>query len=228
MRYPGGKGRCYRQIIGQMPAHATYIETHLGGGAVLRAKRSADRTIGIDVDPAVITAWQARPDLELVQDDACSFLRAFAFCGNELIYADPPYLASTRRRARVYRHDYTEDHHIELLTLLTTLPCAVMVSGYPSDLYDTMLAGWRRMEFVGDSHVGARTEVLWLNYPAPAELHDHSFLGRDFREREAVRRRRRTILRRIDGLDDPERQAVFEHLANAHGDAIRRALRLEP
>lgn len=224
MRYPGGKGRCYRQIIAQMPAHATYIETHLGGGAVLRAKRPAGRTIGIDVDSAVITAWQARADLELVHGDACTFLRAFDFTGQELIYADPPYLTATRRRARVYRHDYTDGQHVELLALLVTLPCAVMVSGYPSALYDDMLEGWRRLEFVGDSHVGARTEVLWLNFPEPAALHDHSYLGRDFREREAVRRRRSTLLKRIDGLDDHERQAVFEHLAVAHGDAIRRAL----
>ncbi|GJD79045.1 DNA adenine methylase [Methylobacterium gregans] len=228
MRYPGGKGRCYRQIIAQMPAHTTYIETHLGGGAVLRAKRPAARTIGLDVDATVFAAWRDRTDVELLQIDACTYLRTFPFTGQELVYADPPYLASTRRRSRVYRHDYTDAQHVELLALLTALPCAAMISGYPSSLYDDMLAHWRRIEFVGDSHVGPRTEVLWLNFPAPATLHDHSFLGRNFREREAVRRRRSTILNRIDGLDGQERQAVFEHLAIAHGDALRRALRREP
>ena len=31
-----------------MPPHATYIETHLGGGAIMRRKPPALRNIGID------------------------------------------------------------------------------------------------------------------------------------------------------------------------------------
>ena len=35
MRYDGGKGACYRQLINLMPPHRRYVETHLGGGAVI-------------------------------------------------------------------------------------------------------------------------------------------------------------------------------------------------
>ena len=59
MRYPGGKGKCFQRLINLMPEHATYIETHLGGGAVMRHKRPAQRNIGIDVDAQVIDAWRA-------------------------------------------------------------------------------------------------------------------------------------------------------------------------
>ena len=62
----------------------------------------------------------------------------------------------------------------------------------------------------------------------PHDRPPRSYRGRDFRAREAVRRRRSTLRKRIDGLADQERQAVFEHLAAAHGDAIRRALGREP
>ncbi|MBS0352463.1 MAG: DNA adenine methylase, partial [Proteobacteria bacterium] len=48
MSYPGGKGKCYQRLINLMPPHETYIETHLGSGAVLRNKRPAKTTIGID------------------------------------------------------------------------------------------------------------------------------------------------------------------------------------
>ena len=54
MRYPGGKFRCFQKLINLMPPHRVYIETHLGGGAVLRHKIPAEFNIGIDRDPEAI------------------------------------------------------------------------------------------------------------------------------------------------------------------------------
>ncbi len=53
--YPGGKGGAgvYQTLINLIPPHETYIETHLGGGAIMRFKRSAKINIGIDLDPDV-------------------------------------------------------------------------------------------------------------------------------------------------------------------------------
>ncbi|MGB9494128.1 MAG: hypothetical protein WCA83_04905, partial [Azonexus sp.] len=103
MRYPGGKGKCYQRLINMMPPHKTYIESHLGGGAALRHKAPAERNIGIDACPNVISRWnKLYPNLcETVQADAADYISEFRFSGNELIYADPPYLASTRRRPKI-------------------------------------------------------------------------------------------------------------------------------
>ena len=38
--------------------HRLYIETHLGGGAVMRNKRSAKRNIGIELNPKTIQVWK--------------------------------------------------------------------------------------------------------------------------------------------------------------------------
>lgn len=226
MRYPGGKGRCYRHLITLMKPHDTYVETHLGGGAVMRHKRPAARSVGVEIDPAVVAHWQANPKAccEIVQGDAVAFLRGFPFTGSELVYSDPPYLAETRRRTKVYRHDYTREQHVALLEVLRSLSCAVILSGYASELYDAALADWRRVEFPGDSHIGPRTEVAWLNYPEPAVLHDTAHLGMDFRERERVRRRRDGFAKRVKSLPLHERHALFERLAVAHGAELRRAL----
>ena len=104
MRYPGGKGRCYQKIVSMMPRHRVYIETHLGGGAVLLHKRAAQRSIGIDSDPVALAAWRDidYPALELRVADAAAYLRAYPFVGDELVYSDPPTLP---RRAGV--HEYT-------------------------------------------------------------------------------------------------------------------------
>src|SRR5580765_4728314 len=117
MRYPGGKGKVYHHIINVLPPHTTYIETHLGGGAVLRHKAPARTNIGIDRDPAVIAAWLRQFPLlaDFIQGDAIDFLRSRQFVGDEVIYCDPPYLPSTRRRTRIYNCEYSEGDHIQLL-----------------------------------------------------------------------------------------------------------------
>jgi len=47
-------GLC-RPIIAVMPPHDTYIETHLGGGAIMKRKPPALCNIGIDLDPRALT-----------------------------------------------------------------------------------------------------------------------------------------------------------------------------
>ncbi len=226
MRYPGGKGRCFKHIISLMKAHSTYIETHLGGGAVMRAKRPAARNIGVEIDPRVVARWTslARPPCEIVQGDAIEFLRSYRYSGDELVYADPPYLVETRLKRWIYRHDYSAADHANLLTTLSGLPCAVMVSGYRNRLYEEMLTGWRSVEFRGDSHAGPRVEVVWMNYADPAVLHDAGHIGGGFRQREQIRRRRDGLTRRIGALDLHERHALFDALAARHAAEMRDAI----
>ena len=109
--------------------------------------------------------------------------------GDELVYCDPPYLPSTRRRARVYRHDYRESDHVRLLETLQKLPCRVVVSAYPSELYDESLCGWHSKTFAAKAHDGIRQEKIWFNFDPPAQLHDARRLKRDFRERQTINRR---------------------------------------
>jgi DNA adenine methylase len=65
-----------------------------------------------------------------------------------LHYVDPPYLPETRSPAnkydlkhRAYRHELTRDDHVVLLAELKTLAGMVVLSGYPSGLYDSALGG---------------------------------------------------------------------------------------
>jgi DNA adenine methylase len=94
-----------------------------------------------------------------------------------VIYADPPYLASTRRsrdRARPgdYLHDMgTIEEHERLAEALHATPATVILSGYPSPLYDRLYAGWWQQNIPVKVHAsnavtvarGERTEVLWSN-----------------------------------------------------------------
>lgn len=84
-----------------------------------------------------------------------------------LHYVDPPYLPETRDAGGDYAHEMSEADHIALLATLREMEGAVVLSGYPSPLYDDALHDWRRVEreALADG-ARKRTEVLWINRDA--------------------------------------------------------------
>lgn len=218
MRYPGGKGKTFQHVINLMPPHRVYIETHLGGGAVMRHKRPASHSIGIDADERVIDTWSQRTGhgVELRRERAEDFLSQYRFQGDELIYADPPYHPGTRRQARVYRHDYAVEDHARLLALLTSLPCKVILSGYANDLYSERLQGWRTRTFTAKTHTDLRQETLWFNFEPPQVLHDSRFVGETFRARQTTKRRLQRLQEKVTRMDPVERAAFTQWLSDAY------------
>jgi len=96
-----------------------------------------------------------------------------------VLYVDPPYMFGTRCKSnRYYTHEMSDADHERLLGLLLEHPGPVLLSGYATELYDRMLAGWQRVErqtmAQGSQGVSvARTEVLWLSRcNVPAGLFD--------------------------------------------------------
>ena len=122
--------------------------------------------------------------------------------------AIPPYLHATRRSARRYRFDYEEVDHVALMDLLKDLPCQVMVSGHPSALYDEMLAGWRSLALQVTTQAQVRTEVVWFNF-APDRVHWASYAGRNFTDRQRIKRKAANWGRRYKALPAGERLAVL-------------------
>ncbi|MGD9202540.1 MAG: DNA adenine methylase [Chitinispirillia bacterium] len=213
MKYPGGKGLTFQRLINLMPPHEVYIETHLGGGSIIRNKRPAQVNIGIEIDSKVIEQWKVchrHHSFELLHDDALTYLKRYHFTGKELVYCDPPYLRETRKkRDRLYRYDYSKSQHIELLKVLQCLPCMVMISGYHSNLYKESLKGWHTYSFQSATHHGMSTEWVWMNYSSPTELHDYRYVGDNFRQRERIRNKSKRWVKRLKGMDVLERQALL-------------------
>ncbi|KEQ05720.1 DNA adenine methylase [Pseudorhizobium pelagicum] len=96
-----------------------------------------------------------------------------------LIYLDPPYVPDTRSQKRrsgaqyhAYKHELTDEQHIQLLDRIVSCRAAVVLSGYPSETYDQHLTGWERVEVAAHAD-GAldRTEVLWINPHCASRLH---------------------------------------------------------
>jgi hypothetical protein len=220
--YKGGKAGAgvYQQIINQIPPHEVYIEPFLGGGAVLLNKRPAAASIAIDLDASAIDAlslWGklASPGVTFINGDAISYLQNRR-CGPEtFVYCDPPYLFDVRSsKRRIYTHEFGDvGQHEKLLAVLRSLPCMVAVSGYWSSLYESSLQGWRSISFNAKTRAGVAREWLWMNYPEPVELHDYSYLGQNFREREKITRQKKRWRARLLRMDKLQRYALLSSIA---------------
>lgn len=227
MRYLGSKAAsgAYQAIISQMPPHDTYIETHLGSGAVMFHKPLAARTIGIDVDDNAFLLTRRRwidkgmmpPRLNLYHGDAVGFLQRtdFDLHGRTLIYADPPYLPETRTSRARYRHEYTVDDHRRLIDVLRSVPANVMISGYPSALYDELLTGWRSIQFQVMTRGGPRTEQLWMNFEE-GNAYSHAFAGANYIDRQRIKRKAERWARNYSAMPAAERAAILAAMLAIH------------
>jgi len=203
-------GLC-QPIIALMPPHDTYIETHLGGGAIMKRKPPALHNIGVDLNLQALQRFRCDYPVEKIHGCAHRFLAEYPFTGRELVYSDPPYLQHTRTSGRRYRFDYQERDHIELLERLTRLPCHVILSGYPSALYDELLGDWRHLELQVMNQAGVRTEKLWFNF-TPQRLFWAGFAGKNFTDRQRIKRKAQSWAKRYQGMPRAERLAVLAGL----------------
>lgn len=111
--------------------------------------------------------------------DALDVIRDYGRHDQVLIYADPPYLGSTRSSRQYLVEMSHDDEHRALAQALTSCRAAVVLSGYHSPLYDELYAGWHRYEiptYTGQGNHAEhrndrRVEVLWSN----RQLEHHLF-----------------------------------------------------
>ena len=167
--------RAYRFAIRAKMAHAFKCHTKTGFKIDTYGRERA----------YCVDCWNRLPDgireaaerLKQVQIEnrpALDIIRRFNF-DNVLIYADPPYLMSTRC-CKQYRHEMTEQDHVELLEALLQHKGSVILSGYPSELYDSMLQDWSRITRKSyNQNSDPRTEVLWCNFEVSQQCRMEEF-----------------------------------------------------
>lgn len=83
-----------------------------------------------------------------------------------LFYLDPPYIFSTRTTKNAYSHEMDNDKHKEFAELLYKLQGFVILSGYPSKIYEDLFEnkGWVKVTRPARILSGkTKTEALWLS-----------------------------------------------------------------
>ena len=151
--------RFYRDPAGSTYSMPDYLTAYAG-----RVGPAATRLHGVSLE--------CRDALEVARD--------YGKHPNVLLYCDPPYLATSRNSTN-YRHEMaTKAQHVELAEVLHDCRGPVVLSGYPSPLYDDLFTDWHRVELaawtgngIRDGATktdGKRTEALWSNRPLAREL----------------------------------------------------------
>jgi DNA adenine methylase len=135
------------------------IKNATGRHTIVDHMRSYERRI-----PA---AAERLRDVTLDARDALDVIRDYGTEPTVCIYADPPYVGSTR--ATNYGHEMTDDdQHEAFAQACHDAKASVVISGYDSPLYDRLFDGWHRYELKAPTTLSGdtdRVEVLWSNRP---------------------------------------------------------------
>jgi DNA adenine methylase len=89
---------------------------------------------------------------------------------NTLFYLDPPYMHETRITTADYHFEMSVAQHERLLDVLVACEGKILLSGYPSELYNRRLADWRIVDVAIDNKASSAKnkprmiERIWMNY----------------------------------------------------------------
>lgn len=225
--YNGGKNGSgmYQQIISLIPGHDIYFELFAGSASIYYNKIPAAISFLMDKDHGVISSHKQlllHGD-NLICGDAISFIENAGHILNFLVtvgfspfmYLDPPYPFSVRRSdKKLYKHEMSDTDHHRLLSAVLSLDFPVMISSYKNKMYDEILKNWFTYQFQVASRQGKRTEILYMNYPMPDQLHDYRYIGKSFRERERFKLIRQNTVAKINRLPAVLKNAIKNDLNN--------------
>jgi len=113
--------------------------------------------------------------------DALEVIADYADLSGALFVCDPPYPLSTRSRGgHRYGTEVGTEHHQQLAETLNHISGKAVAFTYPNGLYDSLYAGWHRIELKATTGGGSsRTEVAYLNYEPPTDPSLLDFIGGD-------------------------------------------------
>lgn len=251
--YNGGKSGngTYQNIINHIPPHGVYVAPFAGHDGVFQKIRRAPISILNDKDQRVIERWKKasvlkdcivcenymqgalfeqleKPVVILRNQDYASLIAKFKDTADAFIYCDPPYKMDTRRSDKKnYLFDWTTDQdHLSFLQLMLAVNCSVMISAYENDMYNDLLRGWSVHRFMSMTRVGLKQEIIYYNYPKPAILHDFQYLGKNYRERERIKRKVTRFEQKMNRLPELERAAILSNIIAKNKTTINRLIEL--
>ncbi|MCM1298219.1 MAG: DNA adenine methylase [Firmicutes bacterium] len=160
-------------------ARRTIVRFHQSFGTSNSSKNSWKNTQTAG-GPRCATMWNYLPnaiaecasalkEAQIENTDAVELIRRYND-KDTLIYCDPPYLQSIRRK-NIYAYEMDEAKHIELLNVLKESKSKVVISGYDNELYNRELKGWSTDVKETTAQFGLhRIEKIWANFELDEQL----------------------------------------------------------
>ena len=232
--YPGSKSASgvIQRILNNIPEHDIFVDMCAGSGAVgFAALKLLESTVIMceKYQPVFQQLEQKKQELPMLPGrlylkhiDSIDFYFDRMIDGNTfertIFYIDPPYLKMTRRSSRnLYGVEWNENDHLYMLNLVNRLKektgSDIMINHYDCDLYRDQLKGWFTEEYTTMTRGGATKDKLWMSYDiTKRKLATTSFLGKNFSDRQRIKRRKESFLKKLKNMPLHERQAILEHI----------------
>jgi DNA adenine methylase len=147
--------RCYIDPAGTSTSMPGYLS-----GYVDRIGAVAERLHNVSLE--------SRPALQMINE--------YGRSPHVLIYADPPYLGSTRAGGRYQHEMLSDEEHEELAAALRACRAAVVLSGYRSPLYERLYTEWDRVEIPATTGQGGTRQggSRWCGPTGPSAIRSWS------------------------------------------------------
>nr|HMS43708.1 DNA adenine methylase [Pyrinomonadaceae bacterium] len=104
---------------------------------------------------------------------------------NHVFYCDPPYIAASRKGKGDYENEMSDAQHETFLQACLAAKGAVIISGYPSELYQDLLSGWEARQISVVCHAVGKTQA--------SNLKGEGIIKENFKRTEVIWRNARAV-----------------------------------
>lgn len=230
MQYPGKKSNSgiVQFIINNIPLHTRYFELFAGTGNIHFSKRPADENILSDFDVKQVRYLidnNRSNNTLVIQKTFQDLIAKTVFTGSDFLYLDPPYPLSSRRNAKkYYRHEMTDEDHVQLLKTVLAMDANIMISTRQNELYELHLKSWRKKLFKTVDRAGACEEIIYMNYPEPPLLQQYDYLGNGYIDRQRIKRKIERFAGKLNELPQYERHLFIQEMIKNDCAAVQHFL----
>lgn len=168
---------CYEKSANPIEqARRTLVRYHQSIGTTNSSKKSW-RNVQVASGPRCATMWNYIPqaivfaferlkNAQIECTDAITLIERYNH-KDTLIYCDPPYLQSLRKK-KMYQNEMSDEAHELLIDVLLKSKAKIIISGYDNEMYNERLSGWNTDEKPAMAQFGKRrTEKIWFNFEHP-------------------------------------------------------------
>jgi hypothetical protein len=199
-----------QKIISSIPRCDRFIEGMAGSGIVSMTVKGAAGIVVNDIDPSAINKIR----LPVGNKENLSYedlIDKYDYAGPKTVFFfDPPYLLESRSSKKMlYNFNWDKKDHQKFIAKALTVKSNCIILHYPCPLYDKAFKTWRKLCYRSMTHGGVRVKCLYMNFKQPALLLDHRFVGKDYTDRQRIKRKVESLINRLNNLDGQERAAIL-------------------
>ena len=200
-------------LVNRLPKSERYFSLFYGSGGLEKSVYTA-AALFVCAEKNPDCHKYASPTSVIEYLDYKDLLEENVFTPADFVFADPPYMFSTRRAARnYYKFEFDKKAHIEFLNYMISLPCKIMITHPECDMYNEYLKDWERVDLKYMTQQGWFTDSVYMNYdPNKLELLNYDCLGKDCTDRQRIKRQRQNIINKFKNLDPLVLKAVVKDL----------------